>query len=215
MSGSWAVCERPLALRTRLATGVLFSRPRRPTDAPCNLGVYRSSTRRALVGGPLVDTPRGGAVVHGLPRSGRGRTPLARGIYAPSARSKRVESQLPDERIGRDSTARAEPAQTPAPPWGRRPVQRVARECSSSSRAQAKRGSGGALACPRSGRVPKPPVVASSTIPGLFVLWSPHASRCARHGLGWAASKMCRQVGLILPPSFGHGRRCLRGCVPW
>jgi hypothetical protein len=31
--------------------------------------------------------------------------------------------------------------------------------------------------------------------------------------LRWAASEMCRQVRLILPPSFGHGRRCLRGCV--
>jgi hypothetical protein len=31
--------------------------------------------------------------------------------------------------------------------------------------------------------------------------------------LAWAASGMCRQVRLILPPSFGHGRRCLRGCV--
>ncbi len=31
--------------------------------------------------------------------------------------------------------------------------------------------------------------------------------------LTWAASKMCRQVRLIWPPSFGHGRRCLRGCV--
>ena len=30
---------------------------------------------------------------------------------------------------------------------------------------------------------------------------------------GWAASGMCRQVRLILPPSCGHGRRCPRGCV--
>jgi GrpB-like predicted nucleotidyltransferase (UPF0157 family) len=31
--------------------------------------------------------------------------------------------------------------------------------------------------------------------------------------LKWAASGMCRQVRLIVPPSFGHRRRCLRGCV--
>jgi hypothetical protein len=31
--------------------------------------------------------------------------------------------------------------------------------------------------------------------------------------LTWAASEMCRQVWLIWPPSFGHRRRCLRGCV--
>jgi hypothetical protein len=31
--------------------------------------------------------------------------------------------------------------------------------------------------------------------------------------LEWAASGLCRQVWLILPPSFGHGRRCLGGCV--
>jgi RHS repeat-associated protein len=31
--------------------------------------------------------------------------------------------------------------------------------------------------------------------------------------LVWAASGMCRQVWLIWPSSFGHGRRCLRGCV--
>jgi hypothetical protein len=29
----------------------------------------------------------------------------------------------------------------------------------------------------------------------------------------WAASGMCRQVRLILPPSFGHRRRSLPGCV--
>jgi phosphonoacetate hydrolase len=32
--------------------------------------------------------------------------------------------------------------------------------------------------------------------------------------LEWAASEMCRQLRLIWPPSFGHGRRCLRGSVP-
>jgi hypothetical protein len=32
-------------------------------------------------------------------------------------------------------------------------------------------------------------------------------------GLGWAVSGMCRQVRLILPLSFGHGRRCLGVCV--
>jgi hypothetical protein len=32
-------------------------------------------------------------------------------------------------------------------------------------------------------------------------------------GLNWAASGMCRQVRLILPPSFGHRRRSLPGCV--
>ena len=31
--------------------------------------------------------------------------------------------------------------------------------------------------------------------------------------LSWAASELCRQVWLILRPSFGHGRRCLGGCV--
>jgi hypothetical protein len=31
--------------------------------------------------------------------------------------------------------------------------------------------------------------------------------------LSWAASEMCRQVRLILPPPFGHRRRCLRRCV--
>jgi hypothetical protein len=34
-----------------------------------------------------------------------------------------------------------------------------------------------------------------------------------RYRLNWAASGMCRQVRLIWPPSFGHGRRCLRVCV--
>jgi transposase InsO family protein len=40
----------------------------------------------------------------------------------------------------------------------------------------------------------------------------PHP-RVQRRRLSWAASEMCRQVRLIWPPSFGHGRRCLRGCV--
>jgi Kef-type K+ transport system membrane component KefB len=31
--------------------------------------------------------------------------------------------------------------------------------------------------------------------------------------LRWADSGMCRQVRLIGPPSCGHGRRCLWGCV--
>src|SRR5664279_420432 len=37
--------------------------------------------------------------------------------------------------------------------------------------------------------------------------------RLSRGRLTWAASGMCRQVRLIWPPSFGHGRRCLRVCV--
>ena len=37
--------------------------------------------------------------------------------------------------------------------------------------------------------------------------------REAGEALRWAASKMCRQPRLIWPPSFGHGRRCLRVCV--
>jgi hypothetical protein len=32
-----------------------------------------------------------------------------------------------------------------------------------------------------------------------------------RRGLSWTASKMCRQVQLISPPSCGHRRRGLRG----
>jgi hypothetical protein len=36
----------------------------------------------------------------------------------------------------------------------------------------------------------------------------------AAEALIWAASGMCRQLWLIWPPSFGHGRRCPGGCVP-
>jgi hypothetical protein len=39
------------------------------------------------------------------------------------------------------------------------------------------------------------------------------ATKLKLQELMWAASEMCRQVRLILPPSCGHRRRCLRGCV--
>ena len=68
----------------------------------------------------------------------RGQQHTAEGVTARQtrllpSRRERLANRRSRSRIGRDSTARAEPAQTPASPWRRRRGRRVARECSSSS----------------------------------------------------------------------------------